>query len=350
MRPCRISIFNSNTMKRRLILLILLDMMPLWILLAVYVYVDPFRVVHPEYPYLSKSRPMHTGWDKDVMSFETYQHNAESYRYDSFIFGSSLSMYYRVKDLSRFFPSAHPLYHFDASSETIDGILHKMQYITSHGGHIKNAFIVLSNTDLEQERQYQKHIFREHYKLTPECDFIGFHYTFVRAFFNLDFLLDYFCGNNRDADDGIYYDPVSNEITEWRLDDELQRDSTAFYQRNAQLFIDQYYDGVEQLPTILTEQKLAVLNSIAEILKRERTHYIILYPPRYHRTRLSPEDDAMLKRLFGEANIVDLSADKTSLAGIKTNFYDGVSHPTKSTCREILRLISNQYSSASDSH
>ena len=321
--------------------------MPLWVLLGVYAYTDPFRVIHPEYPYLSKQRPMHTGWDKDVMSFETYQHNAKTYQYDSFIFGSSLSMYYRVQDLKQFFPSKHPLYHFDASEETIDGILHKMQYITSHGGHIKNAFIVLSGNDLRQERQYQQHLFREHYKLTPECDFIGFHYTFVRAFLNLDFILDYFWGNSRDADDGIDYDPVSNEITEWKLDDELQRDSTTFYKRNAQLFIDLHYDGVQQLPTFITKEKYAVLNSIVEILQKERTHYIILYPPQYRRTRLCLEDDATMKRLFGEENIVDLSADKTPLAGVSSNFYDAVSHPTKSTCKEVIRLIAEHQSTDS---
>ena len=97
---------------KRFVTLTLLALLPALLLVALYVTRDPFHVVKPYQgriyePGDTVSLTINWGY----VTIESYKYYDPEGRFDSFIFGSSLSGYYRIQDWQRQLPpSARPFH------------------------------------------------------------------------------------------------------------------------------------------------------------------------------------------------------------------------------------------------
>ena len=113
---------------KRFVLLSLLALLPVMAVVALYLIRDPFHVVKP---YRGKiynpgdTVSLTINWGH--VTVESFKYFNPSEHFDSFIFGSSLSGYYRIKDWQTHLPADARPFHFNASRETLYGILNKLK-------------------------------------------------------------------------------------------------------------------------------------------------------------------------------------------------------------------------------
>ena len=153
---------------KRFVLRSLVALLPVLLLVALYVIKDPFHVLRPgdgaATPGDTVALTVNTGYQ----SVETFKrHNAELH-YDSFIFGSSLSGYYRVGDWKKHLPEDASPIHFNASRETLQGILNKLHFLASRGVHVAHALIVLEDEMLQRKPLDSDVLYVQHPQTTPK--------------------------------------------------------------------------------------------------------------------------------------------------------------------------------------
>lgn len=328
-------------------LIVLAASFPLWVLLAFYIWLDPFKVLRPNYPFFKPNTPIYVGTNKSFISVEDYNHNYKNRHYNSFIFGPSLSIGYRAKSWGKYLPADASIFHFDASAETFDGILMKMDYIISKGETIKNALVILDPWIFERINEEYTHLYIQHPDITPQPDYIQFQWTFFKVFLNQQFLSSYidlkingFKPYMKEhavfSDQIINYDPLTNEETNINYDSMLNHDTENYYKMRAEEFV-RTYNKTKELAPYFDKDIVAKLKRMNEIFHSQNTSFKIILPPFYTLATLAPKDKAILYSIFGRQNICDLSG-ANALSLDYHSFYDGNSHPRPSTCDKVLRI------------
>jgi len=319
------------TFLRRLVLFAI----PFLVLVAGYVYMDPFKVIFHYDNYMSsykegETRSSHeiVSLNKDFVSTENFLDKKDKYRYDSFILGSSRSMFYPVATWKTLVGSEH-CYHFDASAETLFGITRKLQLMNNTRTPIKNVLIVLDRTLLQFTDNSKGHLYIKDPKLSGQNAF-GFHLNFFKAFLAPKFFTAYIDYNLHKEmktymkfileERPFTYDPVTNECTLQHFEDMIAKDPQSYYGNKMQLF---YKRGEEQKysePVIGAEQRMD-LQIIIDIFRRNHTQYKIVISPLYDQLALNKEDLAALREIFGAENVFDFSGINKFTADYR-NYYE----------------------------
>ena len=119
---------------------VLIGTIPLLILLVVYIKSDPFKVLYDYDEYYDTNDNGRVGLNKDYVSSSTFLNNSKRNKhYDSFIFGSSRSIFYQISHWKTHLPINSNCFHFDASNETLYAMNKKVEFLDGKGVKIKNA-------------------------------------------------------------------------------------------------------------------------------------------------------------------------------------------------------------------
>jgi hypothetical protein len=327
----------------RFILLVLLAAMPVFIVVGVYAYLDPFRVIHNHGQYYLPDLSVRFATNRSYISTDNFNRNYSRYHYDSFIFGSSKSLYYRAADWQRHLPEGASIYHFDASNETLEGILLKMRYINSKGLRIKNALLVIDE-DLLNSHPIYSITYAPDPHLTSECDAFRFHQLFFDAFRNSEFFTSYigaFTGNYQKLIEKGF---VTTDVPHLNI-----KTNEEFYPHQDSLIAyapSQYYTAsriasfsqnrlIYVHPVTITDTALQTLKDIKSILDANRTNFIIIIPPIYHSEPLNFFDMQSLSSIFGSDKVFDFSGC-TRISNDMHSFYDSGSHAIPSVCKFFM--------------
>src|SRR4051794_10986558 len=107
---------------KKLILKALLFSLPILILTGIYIWLDPFKVLFRYENYYPLNDQFVT-LNRDFVSTEVFRNKYSAYKYDSFIFGNSRSLFYEVAKWQPYIKSEKDrMFHFDASGESLYGI------------------------------------------------------------------------------------------------------------------------------------------------------------------------------------------------------------------------------------
>ena len=168
---------------KRFVLLSLLALLPVVLLVGLYVVKDPFHVLRP----YDGNAPAST--DSVQLTVNTCYVSTEAFRFfepsrhfDSFIFGSSLSGYYRIKDWATHLPADASPFHFNASRETLHGILNKLNYLERCGVTVKHALIVMEDEMLKRMPLDNDVLYVQHPLTAPNVSWWKFHQLYFNAF------------------------------------------------------------------------------------------------------------------------------------------------------------------------
>ena len=278
---------------KRFVLLSLLALLPAFLLAALYVVKDPFHVIKPY-----KGRVYNPG-DTIALTINWGHVTVESFKYfdpnghfDSFIFGSSISGYYLIKDWQPYLPSdAHP-FHFNATRETLVGIRNKLKYLTSRGVPIKNALIIMEDEMLQRHPLDGDVLFVQHPETTEDVSWWDFHQMFFNAF------------------------------------------------RLTQEHIAKYTLPLKELPCPpkIQEGVKSLLTEIAQLLHEQGTDYQIIIPPHYGYEAIDSQDLFLLENIFGQERVHDYSHDPEMGSQLCHYYDDG--HLIAQDC---ARLIDSAY-------
>ena len=144
---------------------------PLVFILILYFTNDPFRVLYSYSSYYDSGEPCYITLNRDYMSTETFIQKYPKYKYNSFIFGNSRSLFYRIEDWKKHI-SSDKCFHFNASSESIYGIYKKIVFLKERDIPITNALVVIDNSVFSETTDSKGHLFMKHPKLTGKNKYL----------------------------------------------------------------------------------------------------------------------------------------------------------------------------------
>lgn len=308
---------------------------PFVVLVLGYVCMDPFKVIFKYDNYMSsykegEVRSSHeiVSLNKDFVSTENFLDKKDKYQYDSFILGSSRSMFYPIATWKNLVHSDR-CYHFDASAETLFGITKKVELMNKTHTPIKNVLIILDRTLLEFTDNSKGHLYIKDPVLSGQNGF-GFHLNFFKAFLAPKFFTAYIDYNLHKEmktymkfileERPFTYDPVTNECTLQHFEDMIAKDPELYYKNKMQLFFERGVTLQYSQPVIAETQRID-LQLIKHIFDEDHTNYKIVISPLYDQVAISKADLAALREIFGTENVFDFSGINRFTADYK-NYYE----------------------------
>ncbi len=342
---------RRNYGMKRFVLLTLLALSPVLLLVAFYVAKDPFHVVKPY-----KGQVYNPG-DTISLTINWGHVTVESYKYfdpqghfDSFIFGSSLSGYYRIKDWAPYLPANARPFHFNASRETLYGILNKLHWLTNRGVTIKNALIIMEDEMLMRRPLDSDVLFVQHPSTAREVSWWKFHQLYFNAFRRPEIVAYLLCPGpmtQRILDEGSATTDITNRIEPinegyyaW-ADSVIAVNPDEFFTPE---HVKRYSLPLKELPC---PEKInftvsALLAEIHHLLESQGTDYHIIIPPHYGYEAIDSRDLFKLERIFGQSRVHDYSHDPK--LGTDLHYYYDDGHLIAQEC---ARLIDSAYNDVS---
>jgi len=299
------------------LLRILVFALPIVALGMLYLAEDPFKVVHEYSNYRSSGQALTVPINPGMISTSVFEQNQGSADYNSFIFGSSRSMFYQEVDWKKHLPSDARVFHFDASSETIVGILHKLDYVVKSGCEMRHALVIIDGNTFESGQLFNEHLFMEDPRLVGYRNLVEFQSAHWMAFLDRGFLKAYadyrITGQAKPymSAQGVLdhrpfvYDSISNELRydyyealiasgEYYTEDRMK----PFYERDGKLRF---------AAPVITAKSEVLLSSIARQFSSMQTRYFIVISPLYNQIKMNASDVVKLKQIFGEQRVYDFS-------------------------------------------
>lgn len=320
--------------------------LPLILLLSFYVISDPFKVIWHYNSYFESNKPEYVTLDKDYVSTSTFCNYYQKEQFNSFIFGNSRSIFYEIKNWKKHINPDSKCFHFDASSESLYALDKKLIFIDGKVP-LKNALIILDGEMLKRIVPRELPWASISPQLENYSNFVAFHITFLKAFFNVRFMTAYIdlkiSGKVKNymkdgsllSDTPVYYDLKTNEERLSNFEKEIAAGKYYTSERRAVFYNRNYNDSVAS-PIISYRQKV-LLNNMRAVLKKNRTNFRIVINPLYDQIRLNPNDVDYLKHLFGKNNVFDFSG-KNRITDDYHNYYEN-SHYRPNIAAMIMNLI-----------
>lgn len=328
-------------MKKFLIKCILFSL-PLWIVLLPYVVKDPFKVLyHYDNYYPADGNDYYVNTNRGFVSTQMYIQNKDKFHYDSFIFGSSRSHVFCIDEWKKYIGDTTSCFHFDGYGESLYMIHAKIKYVDGKSP-MRNVLLPIDYEVLSQIEQDYGHLWVAHPALV-EGNWGAFQMAHLRAYLTPKFLFAYWdlfltgeskpymfdeqIIENADTVYNIAYNERSNrEPVIERFDDSYYAEKNmTFPKRN----------GEECCPMIIGDKQKLMLREIRDVWERNGANYRVLINPGYDQKRLSEEDIAYLKELFGEY-MVDFSG--RNIWTEDYHYYSDPSHFNTYISNEMLRI------------
>ena len=310
---------------------------PLFILLVIYFYKDPFKVLYHYNNYYLDTP--HIYIHQEVVSTGTFTQNCYKNNYDSYIFGSSQSMFFKVNEWEKYINSKK-CYHFDAVSESLFGIEKKVEYVHKKGLHINNAIFLFSYYTIYN---YANDPAPKDPKITGDSK-LNFQLYFLKHFFYSGYLKEYiyflFTGKTFNPtiifnNCSFKYNAYSNEYNyDW--EQKIMHNTDSFYQSKAEDFYKR--NAIERYsPSVIGQQQEQVLYKIKKILDEDHSNYRIVVIPLYDQLKIDSSDLKSLNKVFGDKNVFDFSG-KNDITNDMHNYYEHI-HFREQVANIIMKKI-----------
>lgn len=306
------TITGTNIRKRpaflRLVRKMMLFTIPFWALIALYLYDDPFMVLHKYDLYDSDVmlNEHHVGW-------QIYKNHNDSVHFNSFILGNSCTMAFRCREWEKYLDSGDRAIRLFGNGETIKAISLKLRALDREGAKIKNVLMILDRSSLShfELRTGPRDILPA---AISEANPFIVQMEFMQAFAMPDFLfpyLKYRITGKVEPDMklmnpyGRIRDPKNNDALNPR-EKQIEQEGEAYWSNRKKEFPER--DGTVSIaaPAIFQRQRI-ILDEIKEILHRHGTSVRIIISPDYIQRELHADDRKILQNIFGKENVYDFS-------------------------------------------
>ncbi|MDC7997314.1 hypothetical protein POW22_04700 [Gilvibacter sediminis] len=325
----------------------MIGLIPVLIFGGIYLYYDPFKVLYEYDSFYDSASKDVVNLNRDFLSTSTFIKNNPDEQYDSFILGSSRSIFYEVADWKPHLSPDAKCFHFDASGESLWALHKKVLFIDEQGNEIDNILLILDFDTLIQDQPKSGHLGVISPALVDNNNQFEFHKEFFTAFLNPKFLyafMDYKItdeikpymrkGNLLD-DRKRNYDPLTNEIRFEHYEELIEKGEYYTPERLA-VFYDRDSKQTYLKPSIKENQK-RMLNEIAAIVEKQNTKLRIVISPAYDQKKFNPEDLAFLNETFGTDSVFDFSGINEITQDYR-NYYESA-HYRPHVAKQIMDSI-----------
>ena len=300
-----------------------LFLVPLIVIMLPFFIGDPFKILHHyDRYYPEDGQPLYLNINRSYVSTRMYIQYKDSFQYNSFIFGSSRSEHFLVKDWKQYLPDSASCFHFDGYSDPLYSIHKKIMFLDKQHAPIDNVIICFDAENLAKSSPIENDHLRA---LPPLLDsswntFEMFCKTHLNVYFEPHFYVSYI--------DFLLHHQIKPYMTEWGVWDinpsyyvlpynERERPLDGpYYAENhysdallGTFHNNEQHAGQPYAP-VITDQGKSLLSDIAAILNRHHTNYRIILNPMYDKRPLAETDVAVLTSFFGK-NLYDFTGINT---------------------------------------
>lgn len=306
--------------------LFLVFLIPILVVLS-YFLLDPFKVLrhYDDYAYSP------VVLNRDFVSTEYYLNNREKYGYNAFILGHSKTLGFRVQDWQKYISADNSPYHFDASAETLFGILRKIELIDKNGDSLKSALILLDEGIMYMTTEEgDGHIFNKHPAISDRSA-LTFHLAFFKVYFQKIFFIKYIdyliTGKYKSYMKGfleprkVLYTQKTNDLILEDIEFMAANNPDSFYNAQASVFYPRDTTREDTCLDMVQKNQIISIVKIREIFKKHNTDAVIVIPPNYNLTRIHPNLLHLFQIAFGKENVYDYSGRNELSYNIR-NFYE----------------------------
>ncbi|MDE6301020.1 MAG: hypothetical protein K2M19_04835 [Muribaculaceae bacterium] len=288
----------------------LLTLVPLAVLWAVFYATDPLHIIRPvdkeiEYPYFG---------NKGTVTVRNFERLMPEKCFDSFIFGSSLTISTDLSAWNSYLPESSVPYHFDASAMSIKQMREYMEYLAARAP-LRNVYIIIDLDVIGITKGYQRSLFYTSPVVKNDLlyNFNTYFSVWQRAI-SASFLL-----NNvpiaifRNRMDPANINPCASTDIRLYLPDtntEINVNHTPEYEDIATRWCGSAKDSLKMYPpyyaeSSINDDKKGDLRRIAEILDSAGCNYrfALITSPKREKDRpplLNPADSAAMREIFGD--------------------------------------------------
>ena len=297
---------------KRFILYLLLFLLPIGVFYAPYFIGDPFKVLRTYHLYYPEDgSPLWFNNNRGYVSTMMYLQNKDTYQWDSFIFGSSRSGYYRIAHWKQYIAKGSKCFHFDGYGDSLYNIYKKLKFIDGKSP-INNALFCIDEMTLWQASPETGHLWvtapvQENYE-----NWTLFHMANIRAYSQWNFIRSYIVFSLTHqikpymVENGVIdtvphgaYDITTNECGTTLPLPYLYTDSARYTPERMATFYQRPKEQQYCRPC-LKQPHIQMLTEMKEILERNHTNYQFVINPVYDQKKLAPQDMAILQDLFGD--------------------------------------------------
>ena len=294
---------------KRFLLIIILFCVPFIVILVPYLITDPFKVIYDYDVYAENGKPMYVNINRGYVSTQMYKQNKDKYHYDSFIFGSSRSGFYKINDWKPYLSDSASCFHFDGYGESLYQVYKKIQYIDGKSP-INNVLLCVDEQLLSNVTPMYTHLHYLSPCLNNNNDVLSFQFAAFRAYLTPSFFVGYldfklsgrvksYMIEQQIIDTTTYiYDMVGNEAG--KADVKGLNDSAYYTPQKRALFYERPTQQQYYSKCIIGEEQQRLLREIKTIFDKNHTNYKIIINPVYDQKKFQEADMAILRSIFGE--------------------------------------------------
>jgi len=291
---------------KKLFFKLLVLLAPLLVLAILFVWDDPMKIIH------DTKDPVSPGVLMNDRLYQARYLQSTKTKYNSFIFGSSRSKAFKTSEWKKYIGNEAIPYHMGVNDETLFGIERKISFLQQQGFKLDHVLIQLDHRILSLPKDHEAHIFREYYLVSGETA-SSYYQRYVKAYLKPSFLKEYLSYKRSFEikevseflwDPGFSFSQKTGDIYYSRYDQEIKIDSLNYYKK---LKLETYLRNALVKEPLISGQTKELLESIAKILRTEKSRYKVLISPNFDQISLHANDVKELKAIFGKVNVRDFS-------------------------------------------
>ena len=306
-------------MIKKILLKIALLSSPLLLLILIFIYKDPFKII---FDYKDYSPTEKYFINRDFISSRVFVKNYSKYKYNSFIFGSSRTMAFNPNHWKNHLDSNSNVYSFDSFGESIFGIYSKIKFLDTKNVCLNNCLLVFcEDVTFEFSSDHPGHIYMKD-PLVAKTSYVNFYFEHFKAFIQLEFFSNYIkekIFNHKSTNQNYTrYDLKNNNMSNRKLEFKIKNRYIKYVDTNFILSNNNLYEP--KSINKINYNQISMLNEIKFIFNKQHTKYKIIISPLYNQRKIDKMNLKILKSIFG--NSIYNFSGKNNITENKFNYYE----------------------------
>ncbi|WP_448924526.1 hypothetical protein [Hoylesella nanceiensis] len=317
--------------------------LPFIALCGLYVVEDPFMILREyddyDHPKFVLNNIGHIGWLK-------FKKNNPSKHYDSFILGASCTAAFQSNYWREHIKGS--VIRLTSNNNSLYELVEMLEALEKQPRQEINNVLIVSEPILLAVDKEEAGVLHALPTEVSGKSMISLNIDYLKAFFDIPFLSAYikhnFFGISNDAtklylnDNKCFVDHYTNDaVGILAKEQEINsKGESVFYKERQQQFAGWDTMPRETMPALFGDSQIALFKRVKAVAQRHNTNLKIAIGPNLETGYMNPKDDAILREIFGDKNVVNYNVPAHKDLEKKENFYDKV-HYRPHIAKLILR-------------
>ena len=317
--------------------------LPFIALIGLYIVKDPFMILRE---YDDYDRPEFVLSNIGHISWLKFKKNNPSKHYDSFILGASCTAAYQSNFWQKHIKGS--VIRLTSNNNSLYELVEMLEALEKEPHQKINNILIVSEPILLAVDKEESGVLHAFPTEVSGKSMISLNIDYLKAFFDIPFLSAYikhnFFGISNDAtklylnDNKCFADHYTNDAVGIRVKEQEinSKGETVFYKERQEQFAGVDTMHRETMPALFGDSQIALFKRVKAVAQRHNTNLKIAIGPNLETGYMNPKDDAILREIFGDKNVVNYNVPAYKDLEKKENFYDKV-HYRPHIAKQILR-------------